>query len=146
MFFELNKKDKVYILPEYIYENEYITEKEIESINKLVGVKNFICYPKRSELECGDVDELVATILLPIMIDVFSSGLFESLKLAVIEVTKKIRKRIIREEDVKYNFDFHIYDENSGFKIDLSTDVDASAKEIEGILDKAKEIAEIIKK
>lgn len=137
---------KIYISTEYIDENKYITEKEIEDVNKLVGIKNFIYYPQKSELECGSCDDFIETIIIPIMIDVFSSGLFEVVKLAVIELYKRIRTKIKQDEEVKCNFNFRIYDEKSGFKLDLSSDIDASAEEIETLLDKAKEIVEIVKR
>ncbi len=142
---ETEKSEIVFISYDDIHRNKYISKKDIKEINKLVGINDFIYYPKKINSECGGGDP-IETIVIPIAVAVFSSALFETLKFAVVELIKRIRKRTQKEKDIFYTIDFHISDEQSGFKLDLSSDVNADAKEIESLLDKAKEIVEVVKR
>ncbi len=142
----LEEKEVIFISYDDIYYNKYITPKEIKDINKVIGIDNFIIFPKKSQLGVGDAGEIIETIVIPIAVSIFSSAAFELLKIAVLKLIEKMNKRFNKEKEKKYMIDFHIMDEKSGFNLDLTVDANAESKEIEALLDKAQKIVEIVKK
>lgn len=136
----------IYISYADMYYSEYINAKEIEDINKMIGIDKFVNYPEEEQPGIGGCNDLAETIFIPIAVGVFSSATFELLKLAVVELVKTMKKHFIEEKEKTYTFDFHIKDKEKGFSFDLTADANATSKEIEGLLDKAKEIIEIAKK
>ncbi len=130
-----------------MYYYKCITAEEIDEINKLIGVDNFISYPEEDGLGYGgDFDNPIKTVLIEICKNVFYGAIFESLKFAVVKLVEAMRKRFNKNKEKKYIIDFQVKDEQRGFSFDLKIDANASNEEIEGILDKAKAIAEIAKK
>lgn len=129
-----------------MYYHKYITAEEVDEINKLIGIDDFIGYSKEVGGYGGDCDNLLATLLIPIAVGVFSSATYDLLKLAVVELVKTMKKHFLEEKEKTYILDFQVNDEQGGFSFDLKVDANATPEEIEGILDKAKAIVEIVKK
>lgn len=128
--------DAIFINNEYIDELHIFSDREVERINKKVGIDNFVCVPR--ELGAGGLQDFY----IDIAIGLISAGIFEAMKYALIKIFSGIKKKVEKEE--RGHIYFRVGSPESNINFEFKADLNGDAKEIENSLKKAIEIVEII--
>lgn len=130
-----------------MYYHKYITAEEIEEINQLIGIENFIGYPEDNGLGYGcGCEKLIEIISIIVNEPAFREFSYKLLGSAVVAIVKAMKKRFDKNKDKKYILDFKIKDERREVCFNLQLDANATPEQFEGLLDKAKELIEVAKK
>lgn len=128
--------DAIFINNEYVDELHIISDREVEKINKKVGIDNFVCVPR--ELGAGGLQDFYVDIAIGLI----SAGIFEAMKYALIKIFSSIKKKVAKDE--RGHIYFRVGAPESNINFEFKADLNGDAEEIETSLKKAIEIVEII--
>jgi hypothetical protein len=119
------------------YIDHYISESDIEKINKEVGIPGFVSVPR----ELGGGGGLT-NCFIDIGIGLFSAAMYDGLKIALQSIFKKFKSNIKRKE--RGRMTFRIGDYDSPLRVDIAVNLSGDIEQIEEIIKKVIRIKEIV--
>jgi hypothetical protein len=121
----------------YIDRCHFITDEQIEEINKEIG--DLIVVPR----ECGGGGDGI-DIVIDICVGLISAGLFEAVKYGLIKLYYLFRKKFKEDKIDANEMVFRFFDSENNASFNLSVRFDGSKKELNSTIDKAKKIIDVL--
>ncbi|MCQ2476855.1 MAG: hypothetical protein MJ125_03370 [Clostridia bacterium] len=142
LFFEpdwSSVENAVVINAGYVDIKNYITDNEIEEINRETGIPDLVCVPR--ELGGGFNGE---NILIDIAIGLASATMYDALKYSLKKIFEKIKSKMMKKKIECGKMIFRFGDENSSVRVDLSVDLNGSKEQIDKVVNTIESIAKLI--
>ena len=98
------------------YVDHYISESDIDKINKEVGIPGFISVPR----ELGAGGDMI-NVFVDISIGLLSAAMYDGLRIALQSIFKRFKSNLKRKERGKMTFRFGDYD--SLLRVDIAADL-----------------------
>ncbi|MGN0542238.1 MAG: hypothetical protein ACI4JG_02175 [Acutalibacteraceae bacterium] len=134
-----NNTHGIIISDYYVDDLHLISDRDIKKINKEIGVDDFICVPR----ECGG-GGFPEDVFIDIAIGIMSGVATEGLTYAFKKIFSKIKKKKKSEDGSKGNIVFRAGNPEGKFFFSFKANLDGNEEQIDGLLEKAIKIAEII--
>ena len=123
----------------YLTHKKYIGTKDIDKINKIVGIDNFVVVP--GDQGSGGLPE---EIFIDIMIGLFTAGLSDLIIIALKSIFNRFKRNI--KPNKRGNMVFRFGDKDAGYSIEFKADLSGDADQINSIVEKVSKLAEIVTK